>query len=318
MKQLIYLTGLFTLLFLSVKTSNNEKINPETTVKSSMVTTSNKAEFQDIVAKNAIIKKIGTGYSFTEGPASNSKGIVYFTDQPNDRIYRWDENEGVSLWLEGTNRANGMYINRNNQLFACADLHNQIVHIDEDKTIHTLFETFQGKHLNGPNDLWIAPNGGIYFTDPYYHRNYWQEGHTEQQDTRGVYYLSPDKKITRIANDYKQPNGLVGTPDGKTLYVADINDRKIWKYDIESDGTLTNKTFFAPNGSDGMTIDERGNIYLTMGKIWVYSPNGELIREIEVPESPSNLCFGGKNKKTLFITARTSVYTLSMNVKGVD
>jgi len=118
--------------------------------------------------------------------------------------------------------------------------------------------------------------------------------------------------------EYKQPNGLIGTPDGKTLYVADINDRKIWKYTIQPDGTLSDRTFFAPEGSDGMTIDQQGNIYLTMGKVWVYSPQGELIAEIEVPEHPSNVCFGGEERDILFITARTSVYTLKMNTKGVN
>ena len=272
----------------------------------------------NIVAKNAEIKKAGTGYAFTEGPAVAKDGKVYFTDQPNDRIYVWDEKKGVSLWSDDTGRSNGMYFNNDGQLLACADLHNQIVLFDKNKKMQVVYENYDGKHLNGPNDLWITPSGGIYFTDPYYHRNYWQEGHKEVQDARGVYYLSTEGKITRVIDDYKQPNGLIGTPDGKTLYVADINDRKIWKYDIQPDGTLANKTFFAPNGSDGMTIDNRGNVYLTMGKVWVYSPSGELIREIEVPESPSNVCFGGKKRNTLFITARTSVYTLKMNVKGVE
>ena len=232
----------------------------------------------NIVAKNAEIKKAGTGYAFTEGPAVAKDGKVYFTDQPNDRIYVWDEKKGVSLWSDETGRSNGMYFNNDGQLLACADLHNQIVLFDKDKKMRVVYENYDGKHLNGPNDLWITPSGGIYFTDPYYHRNYWQEGHKEVQDARGVYYLSTEGKITRVIDDYKQPNGLIGTPDGKTLYVADINDRKIWKYDIQSDGTLANKTFFAPNGSDGMTIDNRGNVYLTMGKVWVYSPSGELVR----------------------------------------
>lgn len=272
----------------------------------------------NIIAKNAKIEKVGTGYSFTEGPAVAKDGSVYFTDQPNDRIYVWSEKKGISLWSEETGRSNGMYFNNDNQLVSCADLNNQIVLFDNDKKMQVVYEKYDGKHLNGPNDLWVTPKGGIYFTDPYYHRNYWKEGHTEVQDARGVYYLSPDGKITRVIDDYKQPNGLIGTPDGKTLYVADINDRKIWKYDIQPDGTLTNKTFFAPNGSDGMTIDNKGNVYLTMGKVWIYSPKGELIQEIEVPESPSNVCFGGKRRNTLFITARTSVYTLKMKVKGVD
>lgn len=283
-----------------------------------MVTVTLFGQSSSIIADNEDIKKVGTGYAFTEGPAVSPDGQVFFTDQPNDRIYVWDETKGIELWSDDTGRSNGMYFNAACRLVACADLHNQLIYFDNNKNKHLLFEDYMEKHLNGPNDLWIAPDGDIYFTDPYYHRDYWQEGHTEQQESRGVYHLSADGVVTQVINDYKQPNGIIGTPDGKTLYVADINDRKIWKYDIQPDGTLVNKTFLAPKGSDGMTIDDRGNIYLTMGKVWVYSPDGELIQEIEVPESPSNICFGGKHRDILFITARTSVYTLKMKVKGVN
>lgn len=263
------------------------------------------------------VVKTGSGYSFTEGPAVNSCGNVFFTDQPNDRIFVWDEKKGISLWLEGTRRSNGLYFNHEGQLVACADLYNQLGYFDSEKQFHLVWEGFGGKLLNAPNDLWIAPNGGIYFSDPYYNRSWWEKGRGEEQPVRGVYYLSPEKKLTMVIADYKQPNGLIGTPDGKILYVSDINDGKIWKYNIQPDGTLVNKTFFAPKGSDGMTIDSKGNVYLTSGKVWVYSPEGKLTGEIEVPENPSNVCFGGKDRKTLFITARTSVYTLKMKVKGV-
>jgi gluconolactonase len=246
------------------------------------------------------------------------RGAGLFTDQPNDRIHVWDEGKGISLWLEGTGRSNGMYFDNDGQLLACADEHNRVVRFDDRKEMRALLENYKGKHLNGPNDLWVSPTGDIYFTDPYYHRDYWEEGHAEAQDARGVYLLSRDGKVSRVSEEYKQPNGLIGTPDGKTLYVADINDRKIWKYTIQPDGTLSDRTFFAPEGSDGMTIDQQGNIYLTMGKVWVYSPQGELIAEIEVPEHPSNVCFGGEERDILFITARTSVYTLKMNTKGVN
>ncbi len=271
-----------------------------------------------IIAKNATVEKAGTGYAFTEGPAVDTEGRVFFTDQPNDRIHVWDEGKGISLWLEGTGRSNGMYFDNDGQLLACADEHNRVVRFDDRKEMRALLENYKGKHLNGPNDLWVSPTGDIYFTDPYYHRDYWEEGHAEAQDARGVYLLSRDGKVSRVSEEYKQPNGLIGTPDGKTLYVADINDRKIWKYTIQPDGTLSDRTFFAPEGSDGMTIDQQGNIYLTMGKVWVYSPQGELIAEIEVPEHPSNVCFGGEERDILFITARTSVYTLKMNTKGVN
>ena len=299
MKKLTFVSLLFTLLTISVMCAQN-----------------NNNSDKDIIAKDAEIEKVETGYSFTEGSTANSKGVVYFTDQPNDKIYVWEEGKGVSLWLEGTERSNGMYFNAKDELLSCADEFNRIIVFNKNKEHKVIFEDFESKHLNGPNDLWAAPTGGIYFTDPYYHRDYWKEGHTEIQDTRGVYYISPEGSVKLVSDNYLQPNGLVGTPDGKQLYVADINDRKIWRYDIMEDGTLKNRTLFANEGSDGMTIDNKGNIYLTMGKVWVYSPEGELIKEISLPESPSNLCFGGKDRDILFITARTSVYTLKMNVRG--
>ena len=184
--------------------------------------------------------------------------------------------------------------------------------------MRTIAENYNGQPLNAPNDLWISPNGGIYFSDPYYARDYWEPGRKEVQDKRGVYYLNPEGKVVRVIDDYKQPNGLIGTPNGKTLYVSDIQDRKIWKYDIQADGSLANKTFFAPEGSDGMTIDNQGNVYLTNNVVSVFNSKGENIARIEVPEQPSNVCFGGGKRNILFITARTSVYILKMNSKGVN
>lgn len=271
-----------------------------------------------IIAQNAIIEQAGSGFLFTEGPAVATDGRVYFTDQPNDRIHVWDESEGVSLWLEGTGRSNGMYFDADRQLVTCADEKTQLAYFDENKKLHTLVDSYDNKHLNGPNDLWIDKNGGIYFTDPYYHRSWWSDGHQEVQAARCVYYLSTTGNVSRVIDDFRTPNGLIGTPDGKTLYVADIEDQKIWKYDIQADGLLINKTFFAPHGSDGMTIDNEGNIYLTYGKVWVYNPAGELIEDIDYPESPSNICFGGEKRNILFVTARKGIYTLKMNVKGVD
>ena len=219
--------------------------------------------------------------------------------------------------MQSCERSNGTYFNKKGELVACADLHNRLIVFGMDGKQRTIAENYDGQPLNAPNDIWIAPNGGIYFSDPYYARDYWEPGRKEMQDKRGVYYLNPEGKVIRVIDDYKQPNGLIGTPDGKTLYVSDIDDLKIWKYDIQADGTLANKTFFAPEGSDGMTIDNQGNVYLTNRYVSVFDKNGKKITNIEVPEMPSNICFGGKNRDILFITARTSVYTLKMKVKGV-
>lgn len=273
---------------------------------------------QNLIAKGQQIMKAGGGYSFTEGPAVAPDGRVFFTDQPNDKIDVWSEKGNITTFMQPCERSNGLYFNQKGELVACADLHNRLVVITMNKQMRTVAENYNEQPLNAPNDLWIAPNGGIYFTDPYYHRNYWESGRKELQDKRGVYYLNPEGKVIRVIDDYKQPNGLIGTPDGKTLYVSDINDGKIWRYDIQPDGTLGNKTFFAPEGSDGMTIDNQGNVYLTNKVVSVFNPEGKNIARIEVPEQPSNVCFGGKKRNILFITARTSVYTLKMNVKGVN
>lgn len=274
---------------------------------------------QNLVSKDAKVTKVGGGYAFTEGPSVAPDGRVFFTDQPNDKIDVWSEKGNrITTFLQPCERSNGTYFNKKGELVACADLHNRLVIFDMKGKMKTIAENYNGQPLNAPNDLWIAPNGGIYFSDPYYARDYWEPGRKEVQDTRGVYYLNPEGKVSRVIDDYKQPNGLIGTPDGKTLYVSDINDRKIWKYDIQPDGTLTNKTFFAPEGSDGMTIDQQGNVYLTNKVVSVFNSKGESIARIEVPEQPSNVCFGGKKRNILFITARTSVYTLKMNTKGVN
>ena len=269
-----------------------------------------------LIEKGAVVTKAGGGYSFTEGPSTAPDGRVFFTDQPNDKIEVWSENGTISNFTQSSERSNGTEFNKKGELVTCADLHNRLLAFSLDGTHRILAETFNGNPLNAPNDLWIAPNGGIYFSDPYYARNYWEPGRKEVQDTRGVYYMNPEGKIIRVIQDYKQPNGLVGTPDGKILYVSDINDRKIWKYSINSDGTLSNKSLFAPEGSDGMTIDKHGNVYLTNSCVSVFNAKGESIAKITIPEQPSNLCFGGKKRNILFITARTSVYTLKMRVSG--
>lgn len=271
-----------------------------------------------LVESGAEVTKVASGFLFTEGPAVAADGRVFFTDQPNDRIYIWDENSGVSLFLEGCNRSNGLFFNRDGGLVSCADEKNELLLFDMEGTSTLLCSDFEDKHLNAPNDLWIAPNGGIYFTDPYYHRTWWSADHKEIQSTRGVYFLNQNGELSRQVADLKTPNGIVGTPDGKMLYVADIEAEKTWRYTILPDGSLADKQLFASVGSDGMTIDNRGNVYLTFGKVWVFNPAGKLICEIEFPEEPANICFGGAARNTLFVTARTSVYCLKMSVKGVD
>ena len=270
-----------------------------------------------LVAKDAKPMLVSADFLFTEGPAADAEGNVYFTDQPNDKIMKWSTDGVLSVYMEGTGRSNGLFMDKSGNLIACADLNNELWMIDKDKKVTVLVSDFEGKKLNGPNDVWVDPKGGIYFTDPFYKRDYWTR--TEKEiEQENVYYLSPDKKtLTVAASDFVRPNGIIGTPDGKLLYVSDINARKTYRFAIEAHGTLTNKTLFAEMGSDGMTIDSKGNVYLTGRGVTIFNSVGEKIETITI-DAPwtANVCFGGKDRRTLFITASKSVYTLPMNVKG--
>lgn len=277
-----------------------------------------KEKSHSIIAKGAVLTKLSDQFSFTEGPASDKKGNIYFTDQPNNRIMKWSVNGQLSVFMENAGRANGLYFDHTGNLLACADEKNELWKIDENKNYTVILNNFEGKRLNGPNDLWVDPKGGIYFTDPFYQRDYWK--HTSKEiEKECVYYLSPDKsKIINVENDLVKPNGIIGTSNGKTLYVADIAGNKTYSYTIESNGSLSKKTLFTESGSDGMTIDESGNIYLCGKGVTIFNPKGEKIAHIDVPEPwTANVCFGGKKLKTLFITASKSVYKIEMNVRGM-
>lgn len=274
-----------------------------------------------IVAKNAKLEKVQDGFSFTEGPAVNRFGDVFFTDQPNNRIHKWDAlSNTISVFMEDAGRSNGMYFMLDGTLISCADEKNELWSIPKSGDPQVLVTAFKGKKLNGPNDVWVRPKGGLYFTDPLYARPYWEDRSKEaEQDGEHVYFLSADRsELFRVAEDLNKPNGIVGTPDGKFLYVADIGASKTYKYEIRDDGYLVNKTLFCEMGSDGMTIDDRGNVYLTGDGVTVFNKNGDKIAHIPVPEKwTGNVVFGALDRKTLFITASESVYTVKMKSRGV-
>lgn len=278
-----------------------------------------KAQHSSIIADDALLVKVDSTYSFTEGPASDKDGNVYFTDQPNDKIIKWHANDNsLSIFKEPSGRANGLYFDHDGNLLAAADENNELWRIDSNGNVDTLLTSFEDKKLNGPNDIWVDLKGGIYFTDPYYQREYWTRTKAEISE-KNVYYISPDgKEVSIIASGFVQPNGIIGTTDGKTLYVADIGDKKTYAYTIQPNGTLTGKKLFTNMGSDGMTIDNKGNIYLTGDGVTVFNKKGEQIHHIPINENwTANITFGGKDQNILFITAMGAIYTLKMNVKGV-
>ena len=273
-----------------------------------------------VVAPGARLEKLAGGFEFTEGPTCDAEGNVFFTDQPNDRILKWSVEGKLSTFLQPAGRANGMYFDPGGNLIACADEKTALWSIAPDGKVTVLVGEYGGKLLNGPNDVWVRPDGALYFTDPFYDRSWWTH-HTMPQDGQHVYFLSSDRRrLVRVAGDLKKPNGIIGTPDGKTLYVADIDAGRTYRYDIAPDGSLTGKTLVAEHGSDGMTLDSEGNLYLTGDGVLVLDREGRQIEHIPVPDErwTSNVSFGGKDRQTLFITASTGLYGVRMRVKGAN
>jgi len=291
---------------------------------------------------------IQDGFNFTEGPAVDRHGNVFFTDQPNDRIYKWSASTGnVSLFLEGTGRSNGMAFDKDGNLIACADMYGELWKIYPDGSHDVLIDNYNGKLLNGPNDVWINPvTGGMYITDPIFPRgNYWEADdprlvgnpnwpptHSEQAETgKGghVYYLAPGAtELVRVTTMEGWdadiwPNGIVGTPDGKKLYINQWTGGptgNIWSFDINEDGTLSNLATFVSGlqGSDGMSMDEQGNVYVSSGGIKAFDPSGNKVLEINNSGGSTNNVFAGQNNKELFITSANYISTIKMNVKGVE
>jgi gluconolactonase len=270
------------------------------------------------VAPGAEPKLVADGFKFTEGPAADAAGNVYFTDQPNDRIMKWSAETGeVTEFMKPAGRSNGLYFDHDGALLACADEKGELWRIDvATKEKSVVLKDFGGKLLNGPNDLWVAPKGGIYFTDPFYKRDYWTGRDHPEQEIQRVYYLGKgaDKPVV-VEDTLKQPNGIVGSADGKTLFVADIGGGKTYRYEIAPDHTLRGRKLFCAMGSDGMTLDGAGNLYLTGKGVTVFGPDGEKLGNIPIAKNwTANVCFGGKDGKTLFITASDSIFTLEMTV----
>lgn len=265
-----------------------------------------------LIAPGEKVTKLADRFRFTEGPAADAQGNVYFTDIPNNRIHKWSLDGMLTTFRENSGGANGLYFDKAGNLLVCEGGGRRLSSISPEGQVTVLADEYQDKPFNSLNDLWIDPKGGVYFTDPRYGNRDGME-----QDGEHVYYLAPDgKTITRVVNDMVRPNGLIGTPDGKTLYITDNGGGKTFVYKVNADGTLDDKKLFCSEGADGMTIDNWGNVYLTTATVAVYNKDGQKIEDIQVPERPSNVTFGGPENKTLFITARTGFYSVKLNIPG--
>lgn len=271
------------------------------------------------VPEGATVEAIAEGLEFTEGPLWY-EGRLIFSDIPANRVYQWTPEEGHSVFLEPSGHANGLAIGPEGHLLL-AQHDGQVGRLTTDDEIEPLATSYQGERLNSPNDLTVAEDGSIYFTDP----PYGVDEENRELDFSGVYRLDPDGTLTLLTKEFSRPNGIVLSPDESTLYVNDSDGNVIRAYDVAEDGAITNgRQFAAPEGgaagsTDGMKVDAEGNLYTTgPGGIWVYSPDGELLDRISVPEGPTNLAFGGAERTTLYITARANVYRIPVNVPGAE
>ena len=260
------------------------------------------------------------GFQFTEGPTDDGQGNLYFTDIPANRIYQVTDGK-KSVFVEPSLHCNGLMIDGSGQLLAC-QMDGQLVAYDvATAKSRVLAGKYQGKRFNACNDLVVDRQGGVYFTDPHY-----RAPDPLPQGTTAFYYCAPDGKVSRLADDLDAPNGIILSPDEKTLYVVPSQQKQVMAYDVIGPGKLGDrKVLFelqqknegGNSGGDGLTIDVAGNLYITTGLgLQVVSPAGKLLGILEIPQSPANATFGGKDNKTLFVTARTGLYQLASPVAG--
>lgn len=267
------------------------------------------------------VKQVQKDLEFTEGPASDGQGNLYFSDIPANKIYRLDKTEKLSVFLDPSNHTNGLMFNGRGNLVAC-EMDGRIVEIDmATKQAKALASQYNGKRFNAPNDLVLDRQGGVYFTDPHF-----RAPMPLPQDKLAVYYCDAQGKVKQLIDDLKAPNGVILSPDEKTLYVIPTLQKEMMAYAVEAPGQISVGTVFCSlqqpegrdnTGGDGLTIDTRGNLYITSGLgIQVFNPQGKLLGILKFPEQPANCTFGGPGNKTLFVTARKSLYSVDMESTG--
>lgn len=266
------------------------------------------------------IKKLHTGFDFTEGPAADKQGNVFFSDIPKEKIYKSSLDGKLTVFREMSNHVNGMMFIGNEEIAAC-EMDGQIVGLSLDGKRRIIADKYEGKRFNAPNDLVVDKSGGVYFTDPAF-----RAPKELPQGKTAVYYVDAKGTVSRLIDDLPNPNGVILSVDEKTLYLIPSGQADMMQYPVESPGKIGKGKVFCTlqqaegkkgGGGDGLTIDVKGNLYITSALgLQVFAPDGKQLGVIKFPEQPSNATFGGEGFKTLFVTARTSVYAAPMEVAG--
>ncbi|WP_404401375.1 SMP-30/gluconolactonase/LRE family protein [Pelagibacterium halotolerans] len=287
--------------------------------------------FNQFVLGNAPVKQIATGFDWVEGPVwFGDANCLLFSDIPNNRIMRWIPGEGVSVFRQPSNYANGHTRDRQGRLISCEHGTRRVTRTEYDGSITVLADSYGGKPLNSPNDVVVKSDGTIWFSDPHYGIVTDYEGYrASQENPCAVYRVTPETgAIDMVIDDMNCPNGLAFSPDESRLYVADTgrmfssDEQYIRVYDCDAGGKLSNGRAFHKidkGCSDGFRMDSDGNLWSSAADgVHCISPEGERLGRILVPELVSNVCFGGRAKHQLFITATTSVYMITLNRRGVQ
>ena len=261
------------------------------------------------------VEKVAGGFAFTEGPVWSHQGFLLFSDVPNDKIIRFVPGKGHDAFREDSHGANGNTFDRQGRLYTCESRTRRVTRTDRKGKIEVIAGQWEGKRLNAPNDIVVRKDGHTYFTDP----AFGQQADTRELDFYGVYHITPKRQMELVAKPAGRPNGIAVSPDGGILYVANSDERNLRAYDLDRNGTVSNERVIASGIDgvpDGIAVDEKGNIYVTARGLAVYSPEGKPLTTIEMAETPSNCGFGDPDFRTLYITARTSLYRVRLDVKG--
>lgn len=263
------------------------------------------------------LDRVAAGLTFAEGPAWSPMGFLVFSDIPENKLLQFKPGEPASTLRENSNGANGNRFDAQGRLYTCESHSRRVTRTDKKGKLEVIAERWQGKRLNAPNDIAIRKEGDVYFTDPAF---------GNQQDTReldffGVFHISRKGELEVIAKPKGRPNGVALSPDGRTLYVSNSDERNVRAYDLDKSGSASNERTLISGIDgvpDGICVDEKGNLYVAAHGILVFTPEGKGIGTIEMQETPSNCTFGDPDLGSLYITARTSLYRARLNVKGIS